>query len=165
MAYNQRADKTTATRSILTDDPDFLRFIVERVVQEVLEAEMTAHLHAEPYERNLTRSGYRNGYKLRQLNTRAMADHLAVTDCINLVGQLPDNRFADNRRRLAHAKTGGPIASPLARTGFAKERKRCVVLRRLLHQRVGLSEAVMQRAKDTNERALKIRRSAWSRCG
>src|SRR4051794_17235653 len=70
MAYRQRAGMATATQSILTDDPGFLRLIVERVIQEVLEAEMTAHLHAEPYERNATRTGYRNGYKPRQLNTR-----------------------------------------------------------------------------------------------
>jgi len=36
----------------------------------VLETEMTAHLHADPYERNADRRGYRNGYKPRQLNTR-----------------------------------------------------------------------------------------------
>ncbi len=70
MAYKQRTGMTAATQSILTDDPDFLRFIVERVVQEVLDAELTAHLHAEPYERSAERRGYRNGYKPRQLNTR-----------------------------------------------------------------------------------------------
>ena len=70
MAYKQRTGMATTTHSVLTDNPDFLRFIVERVVQEVLDAEMTAHLHAEPYERNATRTGYRNGYKPRQLNTR-----------------------------------------------------------------------------------------------
>ncbi len=70
MAYKQRTGMATATQSILTDDPEFLRFIVERVIQEVLEAEMTAHLHAEPYERRSERRGYRNGYKSRQLNTR-----------------------------------------------------------------------------------------------
>jgi putative transposase len=70
MIYTQRTGMTAATQSILTDDPDFLRFIVERVIQEVLEAEMTAHLHAEPYERSSQRRGYRNGYKPRQLNTR-----------------------------------------------------------------------------------------------
>jgi putative transposase len=70
MAYKQRTGITAATQSILTDDPDFLRLIVERVIQELLEAEMTAHLHAEPYERNAVRTGYRNGYKPRQLNTR-----------------------------------------------------------------------------------------------
>jgi putative transposase len=70
MAHRQRSGIATATQSILTDDPDFLRFIVERVIQEVLEAEMTAHLHADPYERRSERRGYRNGYKPRQLNTR-----------------------------------------------------------------------------------------------
>jgi transposase-like protein len=49
MAYKQRTGMAATTQSILIDDPDFLRLIVERVVQEVLEAEMTAHLHADPY--------------------------------------------------------------------------------------------------------------------
>jgi len=70
MAYKQRTGISAASQSILTDDPDFLRLIVERVIQEVLEAEMTAHLHADPYERNAERRGYRNGHKSRQLNTR-----------------------------------------------------------------------------------------------
>src|SRR6476620_11622160 len=70
MVYRQRTGVASATQSILTDDPDFLRFIVERVIQELLEAEMTAHLHAEPYERSSERRGYRNGYKPRQINTR-----------------------------------------------------------------------------------------------
>jgi hypothetical protein len=58
MAYRQRTGVAATTQSILTDDPDFLRLIVERVIQEVLEAEMTAHLRAEPYERNTERKGY-----------------------------------------------------------------------------------------------------------
>jgi hypothetical protein len=70
MAYRQRTETAAATQSIVTDDPDFLRVLVERVVQAVLEAEMTAHLHAEPYERSSERRGYRNGYKPRILNTR-----------------------------------------------------------------------------------------------
>jgi putative transposase len=70
MTHRPRTGATSATQSVLTDDPDFLRFIVERVIQEFLEAEMTAHLHADPYERSAARTGYRNGYKPRQLNTR-----------------------------------------------------------------------------------------------
>jgi len=68
MAYKQRTGMTVATQSVLTDDPDFLRPILERVVQAVLETEMTAHLHADPYERSADRRGYRNGYKPRQLS-------------------------------------------------------------------------------------------------
>ena len=43
---------------------------MERVVQAVLKAEMTAHLGALPYERSPERRGYRNGYKPRTLKTR-----------------------------------------------------------------------------------------------
>jgi transposase-like protein len=42
---------------------DFLRGLVERVVQQVLEAEMTSFLGAGTYERSGERRGWRNGYK------------------------------------------------------------------------------------------------------
>lgn len=51
-------------------DEDFLRGLVQRTVQQVLEAEMTSFLGAETYERNGTRRGWRNGYKPRTLKTR-----------------------------------------------------------------------------------------------
>ncbi len=38
-------------QGILLDDPGFLKEIVERVLQELLEAEMTEHIGAAPYER------------------------------------------------------------------------------------------------------------------
>ncbi len=38
--------------------------------QQVLEAVMTAHIGAEPYERTETTTGHRNGYKTRTLHTR-----------------------------------------------------------------------------------------------
>ena len=49
---------------------DFLRGLVERVVQQVLEAEMTNFLGAGVYERSGERRGWRNGYKPRTLKTR-----------------------------------------------------------------------------------------------
>jgi len=55
---------------VLLDDPEFLRGIVERTVQEVLETEMTAHVGAGRYERGEGRTGHRNGYKPRELRTR-----------------------------------------------------------------------------------------------
>jgi len=39
MAYKQRTGVTAASQLILTDDPDFLGVLVERVIQEILEAE------------------------------------------------------------------------------------------------------------------------------
>jgi transposase-like protein len=44
---------------------DFLRELVQRTVQQVLEAEMTSFLSAETYQRNDVRRGWRNGYKPR----------------------------------------------------------------------------------------------------
>jgi transposase-like protein len=52
------------------DDPDFLRGIVERALQAILEEEMTAHLGATRYERGEGRTGYRNGATPRTLLTR-----------------------------------------------------------------------------------------------
>jgi transposase-like protein len=52
------------------DGRDALRKLVEHTVQLVLEEEMTAYLKAEPYKRNDTRRGWRNGYKPRTLKTR-----------------------------------------------------------------------------------------------
>ncbi len=49
---------------------DFLRGLVERVVQQVLEAEMSNFLGAGAYERNAERRGWRNGFKPRVLKTR-----------------------------------------------------------------------------------------------
>ena len=49
---------------------DFLRDLVQRTVQQVLEAELTSFLGAETYERNGERRGWRNGYKPRTLKTR-----------------------------------------------------------------------------------------------
>lgn len=70
MARKQRSGMTDTTQAVLTDDPNFLRVLVERVIQEVLDTEMTAHLSAAPYERSGERKGYRNGSKPRQLHTR-----------------------------------------------------------------------------------------------
>src|SRR5215216_5629756 len=74
---HRRADAELA-QEVLLDNPGFLKEIVERVVQELLEAEMTEHIGAAPYERNATRTGQRNGYKPRTLRTRVGTLNLAV---------------------------------------------------------------------------------------
>ena len=51
-------------------EEDFLRGLVERVVQQVLDAEMTSFLGAGSYERSAERRGWRNGFKPRVLKTR-----------------------------------------------------------------------------------------------
>src|SRR3954451_3989652 len=70
MAKGKGTGVNAIAQAALTDDPDFLRAIVERTVQAILETEMTAHLGAERYERSAGRKGQRNGYKPRTLHTR-----------------------------------------------------------------------------------------------
>jgi putative transposase len=65
-------------QEVLLDDPGFLREIVERAVQQILEAEMTQHLGAALYERVEGRTGQRNGYKPRALRTRVGTLNLLV---------------------------------------------------------------------------------------
>ena len=57
-------------KELLTEDADFMRQLVRQVMQEVLEAEMTETLGAEPGERTEARLGYRAGYYPRTLITR-----------------------------------------------------------------------------------------------
>ncbi len=78
MAKRNGTGVQAVAQAALTDDPDFLRAIVERTVQALLETEMTAHLGAERYERSAGRKGQRNGYKPRTLHTRVGALTLLV---------------------------------------------------------------------------------------
>jgi putative transposase len=78
MAQDHRRLAEEVAQGILLDDPNFLRQIVEGVLQELLEAEMTKHIGAAPYERSAARTGQRNGYKPRTLRTRVGTLNLAV---------------------------------------------------------------------------------------
>ena len=51
MIKDHRRSEAATAQGILLDGAKFLREIVERVLQEVLEAEMTEHLGAAPHER------------------------------------------------------------------------------------------------------------------
>lgn len=65
--------KNTANKQNLKEllmEEDFLRPLVEQVVQQVLEAEMDEALQAEKGERTPERLGYRSGYYDRNLITR-----------------------------------------------------------------------------------------------
>src|ERR687897_1066192 len=57
-------------KALLSEDRDFLRPLVQAVLQELLEAEMSEALGAEKGERTPARLGYRAGYYPRTLVTR-----------------------------------------------------------------------------------------------
>jgi transposase-like protein len=78
MTEDHRRPDMELAQGVLLNDPGFLREIVERVLQELLEAEMTEHIGAAPYERAEGRTGHRNGYKPRMLRTRVGTLNLLV---------------------------------------------------------------------------------------
>ena len=78
MTTAHRRPEVGAAQEVLLDDADFLRQIVQRVLQEVLEAQMTEHIRAAPYERTDARKGHRNGHKPRALRTRVGTLNLLV---------------------------------------------------------------------------------------
>lgn len=55
--------------ALLTEN-DAMAHLMESIINQVLEAQMTEHLKAAPYEHNSERQGYRNGYRTRTLYTR-----------------------------------------------------------------------------------------------
>jgi putative transposase len=65
-------------KAVLTSDPNGFRALLQTVVQEVLEAEMTEALQAEKGERTPTRLGHRSGYYDRNLVSRVGVLELRV---------------------------------------------------------------------------------------
>jgi len=78
MTEDHRRPQAATAQEVLLDDAGFLKEIVQRVLQEVLEAEITEHVGAAPHERTDARKGHRNGYKPRTLRTRVGTLNLLV---------------------------------------------------------------------------------------
>ena len=57
-------------KALMEDQKDFLKPLVQEVIQQVLEAEMQEAVEAERYERTGGRKSYRSGYYRRGLITR-----------------------------------------------------------------------------------------------
>jgi len=78
MARKQYSPNGEQFKELLATDEDFLRPLVQALVQEVLEAEMTTALRAGKGERTGQRLGYRSGYYPRGLITRVGKIELRV---------------------------------------------------------------------------------------
>jgi putative transposase len=70
MTRNKNTAKKLDLKAVLTEQEDFLRGLIQQVLQEVLEAEMEEALSAEKGQRTPNRLGYRSGYYSRTLITR-----------------------------------------------------------------------------------------------
>jgi putative transposase len=70
MANREATPARLDWKAVLTSDDDGFRALLQTVVQEVLEAEMTEALQAEKNERTAARVGYRSGHYDRKFVTR-----------------------------------------------------------------------------------------------
>ena len=78
MTRKQDTISLTEVKAALAGDSEFLKGLIQPVLQEFLEGEMAEMLGAAKYERTGERTGYRSGYYSRQLNTRVGTVELRV---------------------------------------------------------------------------------------
>lgn len=78
MARKQDTVRGVVVEEVLGGDAEFLRPLVEGLVQEILEGEMSDHLQADRHERTDGRRGYRSGHYSRNLVTRVGTLELRV---------------------------------------------------------------------------------------
>jgi putative transposase len=104
MAEDHRRSDELIVQQALTDDPNFLKEIVQSALQRILEAEITEHVGAAPYERTDERRGRRNGYKPRTLRTRVGTLNLPVPqDREGTFSTQLFNRYQRNEKALVLA--------------------------------------------------------------
>jgi len=84
-----------SVQQLFTGDGQLGR-LLEAVLNQVLNAQVTEQLQVAPYERSEQRQGYRNGYKPRQLTTRVGALTLRVPQVRE--GQFSTELFARYQR-------------------------------------------------------------------
>src|ERR671939_1382404 len=78
MADELRMALAEVLRRAGVQEADFLREGVRVLAQELMELELAEHVGAERHERTPERSGYRNGYRERQWDTRVGSIELQV---------------------------------------------------------------------------------------
>lgn len=78
MAQKEYTPLHQQVKELVTEDTQPLRELLQKVMQETLEAEMDKLLGAERYERTSMRTGYRSGYYERTLITRVGPIELRV---------------------------------------------------------------------------------------
>src|SRR5262245_12543574 len=78
MATDRMALLEQLSKSAAGGDVDFLRQSVKVMAEALMELEVSARLGAEPHERSADRTGYRNGHRERDWDTRAGTIELAI---------------------------------------------------------------------------------------
>jgi transposase-like protein len=98
-------------KALLATDQDFLRPLVQAVLQELLEAEMTEALGAAKGERTAARLGYRSGYYDRTL----------ITQVGKLELRVPQDRHGPVRDRADRTLPAFGCATPSAPGSYGAE--------------------------------------------
>jgi putative transposase len=80
----------------LIDRPDFLKDIIGRALQKILETQFENHVGASLYERTEKREGYGNGYYERRLRTRV--GNITLNVCRDREGTFQPQVFARYQR-------------------------------------------------------------------
>src|SRR3712207_5456062 len=149
MAKDHRRLDAKLVQEVLLDDPGFLRGVVERAVQQILEAEMTEHIGAAPYERGENRTGHRNGYRPRALRTRVGTLNLLVPqDREGTFSSRLFSRYQRNEKALVLAlmemyvegistRKVKDVTEELCGTSFSKSLVSSLATRRSEERRVG----------------------------
>jgi len=70
MTQQQSSNSVALVQQALLDDHNFLKILVEKTLQSILDNEFDAFLGASPYQRTDKRKGYRNGSYNRTVYTR-----------------------------------------------------------------------------------------------
>ena len=78
MAVDRMALLEQVGNAAHTGDVDFLRHAVKAMAEALMELEVAAKLGADPHERTAQRTGYRNGHRRREWDTRAGTIELAI---------------------------------------------------------------------------------------
>ena len=86
------------------DSAEFVRQLVERGYQELINAGAAVHIGAERHKRTSTRRNRRNGSRRRTLATRAGDTEIALLGA--QIGQLLPYKFLERRRRINRPSTG-----------------------------------------------------------
>ncbi|MEV1049760.1 transposase [Streptomyces sp. NPDC049887] len=74
------------------DGIELIRVLAQRILQELIEAEATAHIGAEPGEHTETRTTMRNGHRAKLLTTQAGDLDLAILPQAQAERRRPWNR-------------------------------------------------------------------------
>lgn len=91
MTQMNNSNLTEQWQAALIDQPDFLKTIIQKFIQNILEEEFRKFIGADEYARTSERKGYRNGSYERQLKTRVGS--LTISVCRDREGEFRTELF------------------------------------------------------------------------